>query len=467
MTDRPSPQASRHLSFNLLDMSTVSHNNYGLWQHPANTKWRYNTPEFWPDFARICERARFDALFTADVLGIAEGYGGSRDIALREGMHVPINDPMIPVAAMAAVTSHIGFAITVSTSYEMPFGLARRMSSLDHLSRGRIGFNIVTSYLPNAAENFGVPAGLMSHDERYDRADEFMDVCYKLWEASWREDAVVRDADNNVYVDPLRVRRIDHQGKYFSVAGPHLCEPSPQRTPVLFQAGASGRGKQFAGTHAEVVFVGGRSVEAVRQNVRDVRAAAQAQGRPPEDIRVLVGCTLLAAHTREAARALHDDYQAMTRPDGYVAHMFGSGTDLKRYGADELIADIVRRGGSGTQHLANYPYRPGTTVGDIIEAAGRLSDHLGLFACGTGADVADRIEDWAEAMDVDGFLLRQLSTPGTVVDFTNYVMPELQRRGRYRTEYEATTLRGNIFGHPRIAASHPAARHASWAQRQT
>ena len=448
----------RQLSFNLLDMSTVSHNNYGLWQHPANVKWRYNTPGFWPDFAQLCERARFDALFTADVLGVAEAYGGSRDIALREAMHVPINDPMIPVAAMAAATSHIGFAITISTSYEKPFGLARRMSTLDHLSKGRIGFNIVTSYLPNAAENFGVRPDALSHDERYDLADEFMEVCYKLWEASWDEDAVVRDAPNNIYVDPARVHRIDHKGRFFSVAGPHLCEPSPQRTPVLFQAGASGRGKRFAGTHAEVVFVGGRSVDAVRQNVQDIRAEALAQGRKPEDIRVLVGCTLIGAHTRAAAEAKHADFQAMTRPDGYVAHMFGSGTNLKLFGAHELIADIVRRGGPGTQHLANYPYRPGTTVGDIIEDAAKISGHLGLFACGTGADVADKVEEWAEALDTDGFLLRQLTTPGTVMDFTDYVMPELQRRGRYRTEYEATTLRGNIFGRSRVAESHPAAR---------
>jgi FMN-dependent oxidoreductase (nitrilotriacetate monooxygenase family) len=457
---------SRLLSLNLLDMSTVSHNNYGLWQHPANVKWRYNTPGFWPDFARLCEAARFDALFTADVLGIAEGYGGSRDIALHEAMHVPINDPMIPVAAMAAATSHIGFAITVSTSYEMPFGLARRMSTLDHLSKGRVGFNIVTSYLPNAAENFGVRPDALSHDERYDLADEFMEVCYKLWEASWDEDAVVRDIGDNVYVDPKRVHRIDHKGRFFSVAGPHLCEPSPQRTPVLFQAGASGRGKRFAGTHAEVVFVGGRSVDAVRQNVQDIRAEALAQGRRPEDIRVLVGCTLIAAHTRKAAEAKLEDFQAMTRPDGYVAHMFGSGTNLKQFGADELIADIVRRGGPGTQHLANYPYRPGTTVGDVIADAARISGHLGLFVCGTGAEVADKVEEWAEALDTDGFLLRQLTTPGTVMDFTDYVMPELQRRGRYRTEYEATTLRGNIFGQPRIAASHPAARHAGFGMRQ-
>jgi FMN-dependent oxidoreductase (nitrilotriacetate monooxygenase family) len=454
--DDISDRQRRKISFNLLDMSTVSHNNYGLWAHPSNVKTGYNTIRFWTDFARLCERALFDTHFTADILGIASGYGGSRDIAVREGMHVPINDPLIPVSAMAAATSHIGFALTVSTSYEAPFALSRRMSTLDHLSKGRVGFNIVTSYLPNAGENFGIPPGMLSHDERYDLADEFMAVCYKLWEGSWDEDAVVRDRGQNIYVDPSRVRRIDHKGRFFSVVGPHLCEPSPQRTPVLFQAGASGRGKRFAGTHAEVVFVGGRSLASVRENVQEIRAEAQARGRRREDIRLLVGCTLIPGHTKAAAEAKRADFQAMTRADGYLAHMFGSGTDLRQYQPNELIADIVRRGGPGTDHLSRYPYQPGTTVADVMEASAHIGGN-GLFACGTGEECADKVQEWAETMDVDGFLLRQLVSPGTVTDFIDYVMPALQRRGLYREAYETTTLRGNIFGHPRIADSHPAA----------
>ena len=457
MPDPSPPPRKRPLSFNLLDMSTVSHNNYGLWAHPSNQKYRYNTVGFWAECARECERARFDALFTADILGVAEGYGGTRDVAIREGMHVPINDPMIPVAAMAAVTSHLGFAVTASTSYEAPFALARRMSTLDHLSKGRIGFNIVTSYLPNAGENFGVKPDQYTHDERYDLADEFMQICYKLWEGSWEEDAAVRDHARNIYADPRKVHRIDHQGRFFAVAGPHLCEPSPQRTPVLFQAGASGRGKRFAGAHAEVVFVGGRSIEAIGDNVQDIRAAAAVAGRGRADIRLLAGCTLIVGRTREVAAAKLADFQAMTRPDGYLAHMFGSGTDLAQFGPEVLIADIVRSGGPGTAHLSRYPYQPGTTVGDVVAAAARVGGS-GLFACGTPPEVADRVEEWAEALDVDGFLLRQLVSPGTVADFADYVMPELQHRGIYREAYEATTLRENLFGpgRTRVPESHPA-----------
>jgi FMN-dependent oxidoreductase (nitrilotriacetate monooxygenase family) len=447
----------KNLSFNLLDMSTISHNNYGLWAHPANQKYRYNTVQFWTDFARTCERARFDALFTADILGVASGYGGSRDIAIREGMHVPINDPMIPVAAMAAATSHIGFAVTVSTSFEAPFALARRMSTLDHLSKGRIGFNIVTSYLPNAVANFGMPTGQLSHDERYELADEFMEVCYKLWEGSWEDDAVLRNHEHNTYADPRKVHRIEHKGRFFQVAGPHLCEPSPQRTPVLYQAGASGRGKQFAGTHAEVVFVGGRAIDAIRENVQDIRAVAEQHGRSRDDIRLLVGCTLVLGRTKAVAEAKLADYQSMTRADGYLAHAFGAGTDLREFPPDMLIADIVRTGGPGTDYLSRYPYKPGTTVADVMEAAGRIGGN-GLFACGDPQTVADKVEEWVEALDVDGFLLRQLMSPATVEDFADYLMPELQRRGMYREEYEAATMRENIFGigRSRVPRTHPA-----------
>ena len=448
--------SKKKISFNLLDMATVSHNNYGLWAHPSNQKHRrYKTVDFWMDFARECERARFDTLFLADALGVSAGYGGSNDIAIREGMHVPSLDPFTPIAAMAAATTSIGFAGTCSTTYEQPFHLARRLGSLDHLTDGRIGVNIVTSYLPNANENFGVDPTKYTHDERYDVADEFLSVCYKLWETSWDEDAVLRDTARQVFADPAKVRRIDHQGTYFSCAGPHLIEPSRQRTPVIYQAGTSPRGRQFAGKHAEVVFCGGRSLEAVRQNVAAIRADAVAQGRRPDDVKILVGATIVAANTRELALAKKDDYQAMTRADGYVAHMFGAGFDLSRYGEDELVADVVARGGPGSEHLSRYPYAEGTTVGDVIRIAADIAGHntVPLFACGSGAEVADEIEMWVETLGCDGFLLRQLITPHTVADFADYVMPELQKRGIYREDYEGSTLRENLFGPGRARAA--------------
>jgi FMN-dependent oxidoreductase (nitrilotriacetate monooxygenase family) len=452
----------KKISFNLLDMPTVSHNNYGLWAHPSNQKHlRYKTVDFWMDFAKECERARFDTLFLADALGVAAGYGGSNDIAIREGMHVPSLDPFTPIAAMAAATTSIGFAATCSTTYEQPFHLARRLGSLDLLTGGRVGVNIVTSYLPNANENFGVDPGKYTHDERYDVADEFMQVCYKLWEASWEEDAILRDKVNQIFADPRKVHRIEHNGKYFSVAGPHLVEPTKQRTPVIYQAGSSGRGKQFAARHAEVVFCGGRSLDAVKQNVKAIRDEAVQQGRNPDDIKILVGTTIVAARTRSLALAKRDDYQDMTRADGYVAHMYGAGFDLGRFGADELVADIIKRGGQGAEHLGRYPYAEGTTVGDVIRMAADLAGHntVPLFACGTGEEVADEIEMWMETLGCDGFLLRQLITPHTVADFADYVMPELQKRGIYREEYEGSTLRENLFGagNPRTPSRHPSA----------
>ena len=455
--------AKKKISFNLLDMPTVSHNNYGLWAHPSNQKYAgYKTIDFWMDFAKQCERARFDTLFLADAIGVAAGYGGNNDIAIREGMHVPSIDPFLPLVAMAASTRNLGVAATCSTTYEQPFHLARRMSSLDHLTNGRVGVNIVTSYMPNANENFGVDPNRYTHDERYDVADDFMEACYKLWEGSWEEDAVLCDKANQVYADPRKVHRIDHVGKYFKVAGPHLCEPSRQRTPVIYQAGSSGRGKQFAATHAEVVFVGGRSMDAVKENIKAIREAAVTQGRRPDDIKILVGTTIVTARTRKLAEAKREDYQEMTRADGYVAHMYGAGFDLSKFGEDELVADIIKKGGSGAEHLGRYPYAIGTTVGDVIRMAADLAGHntVPLFSCGTGEEIADDIEMWMETLGCDGFLLRQLITPSTVADFADYVMPELQKRGIYREEYEGTTLRENLFGtgHQRTPERHPSAR---------
>jgi FMN-dependent oxidoreductase (nitrilotriacetate monooxygenase family) len=394
------PSGKKILSFNLLDMPTVSHNNYGLWRHPRQRK-RYTDLKYWTDFAQACERALFDTLFFADAVGVSAGYGGNNDVAIKEGMHVPILDPLMAISAMAAVTRQLGFAATVSTTYEAPFAHARRFSTLDHLTGGRIGWNVVTSYLPNANENFGVAPDKYTHDERYDLADEFMTVCYKLWEGSWAEDAVVRDPARNMYADPAKVRRIEHRGTYFQVAGPHLVEPSPQRTPVILQAGSSGRGKEFAAKHAEVVFIGGRSAEAYRQNALDVRAEVVRQGRAATDVKLLAEIGLIVAATQAEAEAKFNDFQAMSSAPGYLAHFFGSGADLLKYDRAKLMADMVAEGGAGSAHMSRYAYPPGTTVGDVIDQSARLDTSRALFAWGTPDRVADKIEEWAEALTVD------------------------------------------------------------------
>jgi FMN-dependent oxidoreductase (nitrilotriacetate monooxygenase family) len=446
------------ISVSLLEMATVSHNNYGLWRHPENEKWRYRDARFWVELARVCEAAKLDAIFQADLIGVAAGYGGSTDVPIREGMHVPINDPLLVQATMAATTTRLGFGTTVSATYEPPFGLARRMSTLDHLTNGRAGWNVVMSYSPNANENYGLDPTAINSRDRYDRAEEFMEVCYKLWEGSWEDDAVVIDRERGVYADPRKVHRIEHRGEYFAVAGPHLCEPSPQRTPVIFQAGMSDRGRRFAAKHAEVVFVVARTHDALRLAVTDIRQQAASLGRSRDDVKVLCELGVVTAATQEEADAKLDGFQALTRPEGYLAHMFGGGFDPLRHPRTRSMEDAMAADGIARDDSGAYGYGAGITVGEVIDRAADLRATPSLV-CGDPGRVADLMETWVDDFDLDGFLLRNFVHPGTVRDFGELVVPELQRRGRYRTEYEGTTLREHLFGagRTRLADSHPGA----------
>ena len=263
----------KRLLFNAFSMNCVSHLNHGLWGRPDTRQTEYLSLDPWLELARILEAGCFDALFLADVVGVYDNYRGGPETSLREAMQVPVNDPSLLIPAMATVTEHLGFAFTGSILAEHPYNFARRASTLDHLTKGRVAWNIVTSYLPGAARNLGYP-DLPEHDDRYERGDDYLEVLYKLWEASWEDDAVIKDAAAGVYTDPTKVHLINHEGPYYRVPGPHLCEPSPQRTPLLFQAGTSDRGREFAARHAECVFVTGRPASSARV-IADVRARAE------------------------------------------------------------------------------------------------------------------------------------------------------------------------------------------------
>jgi FMN-dependent oxidoreductase (nitrilotriacetate monooxygenase family) len=442
-------------------MNTVGHISHGLWVHPSNTRHRFNDLDFWIDEARLLEEGLFDAVFLADVIGAYDGYRGGPETALREGVQIPSNDPLLVIPAMAAVTKNLGFAATFSTTYEPPFAFARRASTLDHLTKGRFGWNIVTSYLPNAARNFGL-ADEIAHDDRYAIAEEYLDVLYKLWEGSWDDDAVVGDRDNRVYTDPTKVRYINHVGEHYRVAGPHLTEPSLQRTPTLFQAGSSARGKEFAARHAEGVFVGGTTLQSYRQNVADIRRLAEENGRGRDSIRTFASAVIVVDKDRESALAKADEYKRLSSAEGYLAHAGGGGVDLAAYPKDALIADILaaenRPGRDNSPE--NRRYAPGVTVGDALEKLTNF-DRSAFYAAGSPTDVADAIERWVAETDLDGFNVRQFLTPGTAEDFITYVIPELQRRGLYRTKYEESTLRERLFGagNRRLPDTHPGARY--------
>jgi FMN-dependent oxidoreductase (nitrilotriacetate monooxygenase family) len=291
---------TKTIRLNAFDMNCIVHQSPGLWTHPDDHSDRYNTLEHWVELARLLERGKFDALFLADVLGVYDVYGRSPDAALRHAVQVPVNDPLMLIPAMAHATEHLGFGVTCTLSYEHPYPFARRMSTLDHLTNGRIGWNIVTGYLNSAAKGMGMTAQ-PKHDARYEIAEEYMEIVYKLWEGSWEDGAVVRDRSRGIFARPEKVHKVRHDGTFFRLEAIHLCEPSPQRTPVLYQAGASSRGREFAATHAECVFINGPSRKVIAPIVTDIRRRAAARGRNPAEVLIFTMLTPIVGETEAAA----------------------------------------------------------------------------------------------------------------------------------------------------------------------
>ena len=445
----------KRLILNLFEMNCVSHITHGLWRLPDNNRERFNDIEYWIELARLLESGGFDAVFLADVVGTYDVFRGSADTSIRQGLQIPNNDPSLVVPAMAAVTRHLGFGITFSTTYEPPFAWARRLSTLDHLTKGRVGWNIVTSYLPNAARNFGLD-GEVEHDTRFEIADEYLDVLYKLWEGSWDEDAIVADRENNVFADPAKIRPIDHHGRYFNVEGPHLPSPSRQRTPVLFTATASGAGTKFAGKHAEVVFTGGPNASFLKQTMAGIRKAAVEAGRREDDVRFITTAGVIVGRTEAEAAAKLAEFERLTSSEGYLAHASLT-FDPTVYPPETKLRDVADENGGIGRWRA---FDPEQTVGEYLARFGDLSRHP-LFVAGTPEVVADAIEEWLDDVGIDGINLLQYHSYGTARDFIELVVPVLRERGRLRTAHdENESLRDRIFGAgDRLPGRHYATRY--------
>lgn len=447
------------IRFNAFDMTCIMHQSPGLWAHPTDQSTRYNDLNYWVELAQLLERGKFDGLFIADVLGVYDTYQGSHDASVRRAMQVPVHDPLLQVSAMAAATKNLSFGITVSATYEQPYSLARRFSSLDHLTNGRIAWNIVTSYLDGAARNLGMQRQ-MSHDERYDLAAEVVDVCYKLWEGSWEDDAVVNDRENQVYADPSRVHPVNHQGKYFSVPGIHLSEPSPQRTPVIWQAGTSTKGRAFAAQHAEAVFTVAPTSSILRNYVNDIRAVAASHGRDPYSVKVYTEITTVVAETDEQAQAKYEELLTWADYEGALAFYAGiTGIDLSELDPDEPLEYVETD--SARFALEIFSKADPTRTWTPNEVVKFLSiGAMGPVFVGSAATVSDELERWMDDADIDGFNLAYATTPGTFEDFIEYVVPELQRRGRYWEDYDdGATLRERVYepGQRHVRDDHPAA----------
>jgi alkanesulfonate monooxygenase len=451
---------AREIRLNAFAMNCVGHQSPGLWTHPRDRSSDYNRLGHWLDLARTLERGRFDGLFLADVLGVYDVYGGNADAALRHAAQVPVNDPLLLVPAMAAVTTHLGFGVTSTLSYEPPFPFARRMSTLDHLTDGRIGWNIVTGYLDSAARATGRERQT-SHDDRYDVADDYMELVYKLWEGSWDDDAVLRDRVRGIFTDPAKVRRVRHDGPHFKLDAIHLAEPSPQRTPVLYQAGSSPRGRAFAGQHAECVFISGPSAKVIAPRVAALRSAIRETGRDPQDVLIFSMMTVILGSTDAEAEAKHAEYRRHVSPEGALALMSGwTGVDFSTYDLDQQVRHVEND--AGRTAMDNVTRADPDRVWTVREVAEHVGiGGIGPLLVGGPERVADGIEAWVEETGVDGLNLCYAVLPESFEDVVELLVPELQRRGRYKSDYQPGTLREKLFGagRARLAPPHPAAVH--------
>jgi alkanesulfonate monooxygenase len=414
--------------------------------------WRY--PGAFPDanfnfahakrFIQTLERGRFDAFFMADHLALLN----MPVEALKRSHTVSSFDPLTLLPALAAVTEHIGLIATASTTYNEPYHIARKFASLDHISGGRAGWNLVTTSNPDAALNFGHDEH-MAHGERYQRAREFFDVVTGLWDG-WADDALVRDAESGIFFNPDRVHALNHKGPEFSVRGPLNVARPVQGWPVIVQAGASEAGRQIAAETAEAIFAAHTTLAEGQSFYADVKGRMARLGRDPEHLKILPAAFVVVGETAAEARAKRALLDSLVHYDSAIASLsIALGHDASKFDPDGPLPDVpeTNQSKSGRERAIALARREGLTVRQLAQ---RLGGYGGLAMVGTPAMIADEMEEWLVTGGSDGFNVMFPWLPGGLDDFVDQVVPELQRRGIFRREYEGRTLRENL-GLPRPA----------------
>jgi FMN-dependent oxidoreductase (nitrilotriacetate monooxygenase family) len=417
--------------------------SHGGWRHPK-ADGDLLSAAYYQNIGRLLEEGRFDLLFIADIVAIPDTLGGSLDSQLRYGALGALRlDPLVVLSLIAGATKHLGLGATISTTYTQPYSLARALATLDHISGGRAAWNIVTSFQEAEARNFGLTEQL-SRDERYDRADEFLDVTTKLWN-SWQDDALVRDREAPLFADPARVREINHAGKWFDVRGPLNVSRPPQGRPVFIQAGASARGRDFAARWAEIVFVTPGLIDVAVEFRNDLRARAVRFGRDPDSLKVLPGIVPVIAKTENEAKALHDELYGLAHPEAGLSTLsYHLGVDLSLFPQDQVLPENLNVPGveGHYREVSELTRRSGLSLGELGQRYGAGRTTSGFT--GTPGSVADRMQEWFEAGACDGFMLQIPYLPGGVEDVVHQLVPELQRRGLFRREYGGSTLRDSL-----------------------
>lgn len=429
-----------HLVAYLLAGPTAHH--HGAWRHPEADLAVF-TPQWHEHIARVLEAGKFDSLFFADILGLYDLYGGSFAAILRCGGQMGLLDPMPLLAIMSRVTSHIGLGATLSSTFFPPYHLARTLGTLDLLSGGRVAWNVVASHGHLEAQNFGAEQ-LPPRESRYDYADEVVEAVCQLWE-SWDADALVLDKHHGRYADPDKVHYVNYQGRWIRTRGPLTVPRSPQGRPVIMQAGSSPRGRDFAARWGELVFTLQHSKADMQAFYRDVKARVVAKGRRPEECAILPSVDPIIGETDAIARERQAYVNELVQTEAGMAQMSGHiGVDLSRFPPDQPLADMQLEAGSrgSLDVVLQGTQAQGLTLG---EAARRFAtSELCPQIVGSPANVADQLQELFEAEACDGFILTPTLMPGMYEQFCRAVVPELQRRGLFRSEYSGTTLRGHL-----------------------
>lgn len=418
------------------------------WLHPdsqidAGTNFRH-----YVDLAQISERAKFDLMFLADAMAVRDG---NYQALCRWPQYMVYFDPMTLLSAIAPMTSHIGLVATSTTSYNEPYAVARRYASLDHISGGRAGWNIVTSSDVTEAFNFGRDAHY-EHEERYGRAEEFTEVVRGLWD-SWDDDAFVRDRSTGIYFDPAKLHRLNHKGDWFSVRGPLNVARPPQGHPVLFQAGSSETGRELAARFAEAVFTPQHTLAGAQTFYRDLKGRMSKYGRSPDHLKVMPGLNVIVGQTMAEARDKYDHLVSLIHPEVGIELLSNAlgGFDLRGHDLDGPLPDAAdtlneRQAQTSHRNVVGWARNEKLTIRQLYQrfAGGRGQRTV----IGTPVSIVDGMEEWFCGYGVDGFLIQPPTLPGGLNEFIAMVMPELRNRGLFREEYEGPTLRDNL-GLPR------------------
>ncbi|MDV7101066.1 LLM class flavin-dependent oxidoreductase [Gordonia amicalis] len=410
------------------------------WRHPDAGD-DFLTAEHYLHIARVLEAACFDMAFVPDALAVPRSLGGSFEPAVRFGSGTTRLDPMTVITLMSSVTTRLGVAATMSTGYQEPYNLARSMGTLDHLSGGRAGWNVVTSFQDAEAQNFGQDK-LPDREERYARAEEFLEVITRLWD-SWSDDALIRDKVSGRFGHPDQVEAIDHRGRFFQVQGPLGVPRPPQGYPVIVQAGASPTGRDFASRWADVVFCSHESLESAVDFCQDMKKRAAAHGRDPEQLKILPAATTVVGIDYRDAMAKHEAFFDLVDHEAGLSRLaYHCNVDLTKYDLDGPLPSLEVVGVEGHyREVVEFAERERLSIREIGRWYGARTEGNMI---GSAADIADTMEQWIDAGAADGFMIQATHVPAAFEDFATHVVPELQRRGLFRTEYEGNTLRENL-----------------------